>query len=153
MTDIFISHAHKDAAIAQGFFKHLTAAGLNAFLDTDSLVPGIQWSQKLREELKTAHTVLVLASQKAARSAMVNQELGSAVLNGKKVIPVVWDMDPGQLPGWLREYQALVLCGNDAQRIRASVEQFIQQLVREKKIRQVTVIALLGLAAIALFAK
>jgi hypothetical protein len=154
MADIFISYAHEDATVAQGFYNHLTAAGLSVFLDTISLTPGTQWSQKLREELKATHTVLVLASQKAVQSGMVNQESGAAALNGKKVIPVVWDMDPAQLPGWLREYQALDLRGNDAQQIRSRVENLIQQLVREKQQRQViAAIAFVGLAAIAIFAK
>ena len=42
---------------------------------------------------------------------------------------------------------------NDAQQIRASVEKFIQRRASEKQDRQVTAIALLGLAAIALVAK
>ena len=137
MADLFISYAREDAAVAQAFYKHLTAAGLRVFLDTASLAPGSQWSQKLREELRAAHTVLVLASRKAMQSAMVNQESGAATLNDKKVIPVVWDMDPSQLPGWLREYQALDLRPNDAQQIRSRVESFIQQLARQKQQRQV----------------
>ncbi len=154
MADIFISYAREDAKIAQGFHTHLTAAGLSVFLDTVSLTPGAQWSQQIRQELKTVHTVLVLASQKAVQSVMVNQESGAAALNGKKIIPVVWDMNPSQLPGWLRECQALDLRGNDAQLIRARVESLVQQLAHEKQQRQViAAVALVGLAAIAIFAK
>ena len=154
MADIFIGHAHEDANVAQAFYKHLTAAGLRVFLDTASLAPGSQWSQKLREELRAAHTVLVLASRKAMQSAMVNQESGAATLNDKNVIPVVWDMDPAQLAGWLHEYQALDLRGDDAQQIRSRVESLVQKLAREKQQRQVIgAVALVGLAAIAIFAK
>lgn len=154
MADIFISHAHDDANVAQAFYKHLAAAGLRVFLDVASLTPGAQWSQKLRQELKTSHTVLVLASQKAMHSAMVNQKLGGAAINGKKIIPVVWDMDPAHLPGWLGEYQALDLRGNNAQQIRSRAESLVQQLAREKQQRQViTAVAIFGLAAIGIFAK
>ena len=85
---------------------------------------------------------------------MVNQESGGAALNGKKVIPVVWgDMDPAKLPGWLREYQALDLRGQDARQIQTRVEIFVQQLVREQQWEVIAVVALLGWAAIAIFAK
>jgi broad specificity phosphatase PhoE len=85
---------------------------------------------------------------------MVNQESGAATLNDKNVIPVVWDMDPAQLPGWLHEYQALDLRGDDAQQIRSRVESLVQKLAREKQQRQVIgAVALVGLAAIAIFAK
>lgn len=154
MADIFISYAREDANVAQAFYHRLTAAGLGVFLDTASLEPGSPWSQKIREELKAARTVLVLASQKAVQSAMVNQELGAAALNGKKVIPVAWDVDPAHLPGWLREYQALDLRGQDARQIHTRVETFVQRLVCEKQQLEVIVaVGLVGLAAIAIFAK
>ena len=154
MASIFISYAREDASIAQEFYNRLTAAGLSAFLDTASLSPGSRWSLKLREELKAAGTVLVLASQKAVRSAMVNQELGGAALDGKKVIPVVWDMDPAQLPGWLREYQALDFRGQNESQIQMRLEAFVRQLVREKQQLQViAAVILIGMTAIALFAK
>jgi hypothetical protein len=154
MADIFISYAREDANVAQAFYHRLAAAGLSVFLDTVSLAPGAPWSQKIREELKTARTVLVLASHKAIHSAMVNQESGAAALNGKKVIPVLWDMDPAQLSGWLREYQALDLRGQDARHIHTRVETFVQQLVLEKqKLEVIVAVGLVGLAAIAIFAK
>ena len=155
MADIFISYAREDANVAQAFYHRLAAAGLSVFLDTVSLAPGAPWSQKIREELKTARTVLVLASHKAIHSAMVNQESGAAALNGKKVIPVVWgDMDPAHLPGWLREYQALDLRGQNAGQIQMRVETFVQQLINEKQQLQViAAVVLVGMAALAIFAK
>jgi hypothetical protein len=155
MADIFISYAREDANVAQYFYNRLIAAGLSAFLDTASLEPGIPWSQELRGELKAARTVLVLASQKAVESAMVNQESGAAALNGKKVIPVVWgDIDPAHLPGWLREYQALDLRGQNAGQMQMRVETFVQHLINEKQQLQViAAVTLVGLAAIAIIAK
>jgi hypothetical protein len=37
----------------------------------------------------------------------VQQELGGALAGEKKIVPIVWDMDPTQLPGWVNEKQAI----------------------------------------------
>ncbi len=154
MADIFISYAHEDGTIANAFHNRLTEAGLSVFRDAISLAPGSQWSQKIREELKAARMVLVLASQTAMQSDWVKQESAAAALAGKRVIPVVWNIEPTQLPGWLHEYQALDLRGQDARQIQTRVETFVQQLVREKQQLQIIVaVGLVGLAAIAIFTK
>ncbi len=149
MPDVFISYSRRDAKIAEGFRNRLQAAGLSVFLDTASLAPGAPWSQELRTRLGEASVVLILASVAAIQSPMVNQEAGAAVLWGKKVIPIVWELDPANLPGWLREYQALDLRGGDPVRINTHVTELIGRLLREKQQSQViAIVALIGLAAL-----
>ncbi len=39
----------------------------------------------------------------------VQQELGAALSAQKRIVPVVWDLDPSALPGWINRKQALDL--------------------------------------------
>lgn len=74
-----------------------------------SLSPGERWSPSVLQNLRDSEWVLVLVSQAACRSSFVQQEIGAAIAGRKKVIPVVWDIDPSQLPGWLSEHHVLDL--------------------------------------------
>jgi hypothetical protein len=56
--------------------------------------------------------VIVLASRVACASAFVNQEIGGALLGSKRLIPIIWDINPNELPGWARSVQAIDLRGS-----------------------------------------
>jgi len=74
--------------------------------------------------------VILLASRSACSSAFVNQEVGGALLTSKKLVPIVWDMDPSDLPGWTKEIQAVDLRNStmaDLQRQVASIATQIRQ--------------------------
>ena len=55
--------------------------------------------------------MILLASRAACSSAFVNQEIGGALVGSKHLVPIVWDMDPGELPGWASGVQAIDLRG------------------------------------------
>lgn|GEM_PF-3046113 len=52
-----------------------------------------------------------IASRAACESHWVMQEMGAAIGANKKLVPVVWDLLPEDLPGWRREFQAVNLRG------------------------------------------
>lgn len=109
MPDVFISYSTVDEAVAKAVQATFQAHGLNAFMASSSLQPGAIWADEIQAALKASPTVLCLMSKAACASPYVNQESGMAVHGQKRIIPVVWDMDPAELPGWLRKYQALDL--------------------------------------------
>ena len=137
MLDVFISYSRQDAKIAEGFRKLLQGAGLSAFLDTASIAPGAQWSQELRTKLNEANVILVLASEAAIRSPMVHQEFGAAIGHCKTVIPIVWELDPANLPGWMSEYQALELRGGDPIKINSEIKALVEKL-RNRTLQKLT---------------
>ena len=53
--------------------------------------------------------VLFLASKDACASAVIQQEIGIALGTQKNLVPIVWNMDPSQLPGFVSNIQALDL--------------------------------------------
>lgn len=74
-----------------------------------SLRPGDRWDQRIIAELKSSNVIFYLASEVSVASPYVQQELGMATAIGKQVLPVVWNMSPEWLPGFLKNIQALDL--------------------------------------------
>ena len=111
MYEVFISYTSADERFARFVHKHLTDEGLVTFLAPISLSPGGQWSQETLAALNSSRWVLFLASRAACTAPYVLQEVGAAVAAKKELIPVVWDIQPSQLPGWASQYQALNLAG------------------------------------------
>jgi len=109
MSDVFISYSIKDKKISEFMYKHLTNEGLDVFMAPLSVNPGEKWNEKILKNLKTSPWVLFLASKAACASAIVQQEVGIALGTQKNLVPIVWDMNPSELPGFVSNVQALDL--------------------------------------------
>ena len=76
--------------------------------------------------------MILLGSRHAASSAFVNQEIGSALLSSKRVVPIVWDMSPSELPGWTSGLQAVDLRGSTVIALQQQVENIAIRIKQEK---------------------
>jgi hypothetical protein len=142
--DVFISYTKADAKYAELVRKQLAAEELSVFLAPAAIPPGARWSPHIRTALKESDWVILLVSKAACRSVFVNQEFGQALAMNKGIVPVVWDMDPAELPGWMAEHQALDLRGDILFKKLAVNISHIATSVRAKK----TVGLLLGVALV-----
>jgi hypothetical protein len=61
------------------------------------------------------------------------QEMGVAIGANKKLVPIVWDVSPQELPGWMREYQAVNLGGANQEEARAAIERISETIKSEKQ--------------------
>ena len=128
MGKVFLSFSSQDDPLATFVASELASDGISVFKAPSSITPGEGWSKAITENLRDSEWVVVLMSQHATHSKWVNQEVGGALVGGKKLVPIVWDMDPSSLPGWLRDYQALNLRGMDWQQIRAGVSSIAKRI-------------------------
>jgi len=134
MYDCFISYGTTDGEFATWVAHELRAHALSVFVAQDSLRPGIEWSAETRQALLGSNWVVFLISQASAASPYVMQEAGMALADAsKRVVPVVWDMDPNQLPGWLNERQAMDLRTADAHTVRHRVTELATAVQANKK--------------------
>jgi len=132
--DVFISHAHVDLPFAQYLHRHLSQEGLNVYLATVSMAPGEQWKQAILDRLRSSTWVICLASRAACESHWVMQEMGVAIGANKKLVPIIWDVLPQELPGWMREYQAVNLGGANQEEARVAIERISEtHQIREEK--------------------
>jgi hypothetical protein len=152
MADICISYSTTDERIAQFMRQHLSDEGVQVFLASASLQPGQQWSQEILSALRSSSWVLFLASRAACSSPWVQQELGAALITQKKLVPIVWDMSPSDLPGWVKNYQALNLAGASMEQVKSQMTA-IANGIKSDKTQGLVVVGLLVAALFALGSK
>jgi hypothetical protein len=150
MADVFISHAAIDLPLAEFLHRHLATEGVSVYLASLDTKPGERWMPAIMNNLQASQWVICLASRAACESPWVMQEMGAAIRTKKKLVPVVWDQSPSELPAWMRQYQAVEL-GRDHQTARAAIAR-IAESVKAGKQRGMLILAMLA-AGVAIFGR
>lgn len=132
MPDVFISYSAKDENLAQFVRSHLVAQELDVFLAPISLNTGERWTPQIIESLRASEWVFLLASKNALASPNVQQEIGGAIFGKKKLVPIMWDVQPNDLPRWVGDYQGLVLTGATMENINIQVSQLAANVKASK---------------------
>ena len=132
MPDVFISYSAKDENLAQFVRSHLVAQELDVFLASISLNTGEHWTPQIIESLRASEWVFLLASKNALASPNVQQEIGGAIFGKKKLVPIMWDVQPSDLPRWVGDYQGLVLAGATMENINIQVSQLAANVKASK---------------------
>ncbi|MEH6782982.1 MAG: toll/interleukin-1 receptor domain-containing protein [Alcanivorax jadensis] len=132
MPDVFISYSVKDEKLARFVREHLLQKELDVFLASISINQGEHWTPQIFEALKASDWVFLLASKSAMESPNVQQEMGAAISHGKKVVPIMWDMQPGDLPRWIADFQGLILSGATMDNINLQMSQLAERVKSNK---------------------
>ncbi len=132
MPDCFISYSSKDQELADFIYSELSKQGLTVFMASVSLKPGENWTDSIRNNLKYSSWVILLASRSACQSAYVLQESGMAMITDKKIIPIVWDISPAELPGWIDRNHALDLKNATIEGIQARISNIANRIRQDK---------------------
>ena len=114
--------------------SHLLVQGLSVFLASISLIPGERWTPKIIEELRSSEWVFLLASKNALNSPNVQMEVGGAIFGKKKLIPIMWDVQPSDLPRWVSDFQGLILTGATLENIDLQIAQLAAN-IKESKVK------------------
>lgn len=144
MADCFISYSTQDQRFAEYVFAEMKRHSLVPFMAALSLQPGTPWSTTIRQELSNSSWLIFLASRAACSSAFVQQELGMALAGGKRIVPVVWEITPSELPGWIGETQALDLRGATPEHIGRAVSGIATTIKQSKTTGLFIAAALIG---------
>jgi len=146
MPDVFISYSVKDQEFAKLVHEHLLVHNLDVFFAPISLTVGSQWTPQIHEALRSSEWVFLLASKNALASANVQQEVGGAIFHKKKFVPIMWDLQPNELPRWIADYQGLVLTNANMEDINQQVSQLAASVKASKQnVQLVVAVVLLGL--------
>ncbi|MBU0912705.1 MAG: toll/interleukin-1 receptor domain-containing protein, partial [Gammaproteobacteria bacterium] len=84
------------------------------------------------ESLKSSEWFFLLASKNALASPNVQQEVGAAIALGKKLVPIMWDVQPNDLPRWVSDYQGLMLSGATLENINMQISQLALRVKSNK---------------------
>lgn len=109
---IFIAYVRQDASdFSRRLSENLKRADFTAFNDLDSLVPGVEWAKRLREEVERSDIVLCIISPNALRSEWWVKEVAWAFEMSKLIIPILLDGEtmprPSSLPSEIQQLSYL----------------------------------------------
>ena len=106
--DVFVSHAAKDKPWASELASALRDAGVKIWFDEFDLIPGEPWQERIAEALRASRTIVMVLSPQTGESPWTFFELGAAVADHKRIIPVAREeIDLAHLPSPLRRLQIL----------------------------------------------
>ena len=104
MAQVFISYAKKDyiasdgSAIPGNFVDQVIDAlnreGITYWLDREQLAGGETYAERIARNIKECDVFLFLSSEAANASEWTRREIGTAVTQGKRIIPVRLDDSP-----------------------------------------------------------
>ena len=133
MPSCFISYSSKDAALATSVVEELSRHGVQAFQASVSVRRGDHWSERIWDALRDSRWVIFLASKSACESPYVQQELGGATISRKRVVPIVWEIAPSELPGWMNQYHAIDLREKTYEDLRAEIARIAEDMKAEAR--------------------
>jgi hypothetical protein len=104
MAQVFISYAKKDYIAADGsavpgnfvdqVIDALNQAGITYWLDREQLAGGETYAARIARNIKDCDVFLFLSTEAANASEWTRREIGTAVTEGKRIIPVRLDNSP-----------------------------------------------------------
>jgi hypothetical protein len=108
---VFISHAHQDAAFAQKLADDLRKQGWDIWIAPDNIKPGEKWVEAIERGMDESGVFLPILSPAAAQSQWVRQEAYSAIaLENRgvmRLIPVY--IEECDVPTMLSGYQRVTM--------------------------------------------
>ena len=86
---IFISYSRQDADFALQLGRDLRDAGVHLWIDQLDIPPGGRWDREVERALKASRMLIVVLSPEAVASENVMDEVGYALSESKRVVPVM----------------------------------------------------------------
>ena len=106
--NVFLSYSHHDTKWVQEFTSVLKTSGISTCFDVNEIDPGEKWQEAMQKALRESKTLVVFLSHNNVNSPSTLFELGAAVADNKKIIPIlVEDLDISQVPLPIRTFQML----------------------------------------------
>lgn len=106
--DVFLSYSSQDRDWVEKFSASLRDSGVTAWVGASDIAPGERWQDRIQEALRESRTLVVILSPESMRSPLTFFELGAALADQKRIIPIMTeDGQLEQMPPFLRSFQVL----------------------------------------------
>lgn len=99
MNQIFISYSRKDVEFARRLTESFAAQDMESWVDWEDIPPSVDWVKEIEKGIEETDFFVFIVSPDSIRSDACAQEVAHAVLNGKRIVPVVArDIDVKEVP-------------------------------------------------------
>lgn len=120
---VFISYAHEDVQNVQRLYRHLINNGVDAWLDSEKLLGGQNWSVEIEKQVQISDVILICLSKRSvSKEGYVQKEIKFALDKSDEkpegtiyIIPV--KLDDCNVPSrlskyhWVELYEPLITAG------------------------------------------
>lgn len=89
MKQLFISYSRKDIDFARRLTESFAAKDFDAWVDWQDIPPSVDWMQQIQMGIEQADIFLYIVSPDSITSEVCSREISHAVLNGKRIIPII----------------------------------------------------------------
>jgi len=89
MTDVFISYSRKDSEFVRSLYARLDEEDRNAWVDWDNIPLTADWLEEIKAGIEAADSFIYVISPDSVHSDVCAAELGHALENKKRLIPIV----------------------------------------------------------------
>ena len=90
ISDVMISYSRKDKEFVQKIDEGLKNFGRETWVDWDDIPPTSDWWSEIKAGIEAAHTFVFVISPDSVNSTVCKQEIDHAVLNNKRIIPILY---------------------------------------------------------------
>ncbi|MGE5375674.1 MAG: toll/interleukin-1 receptor domain-containing protein, partial [Bacteroidota bacterium] len=95
MAKLFVSYSRKDSTAARKLIEAFKSMGLDVWVDWEAIPPASDWLEQIFRGIEEADAFIFMLSPDSAASEVCKVEIGRAVLNNKRIIPIVLrDVEP-----------------------------------------------------------
>jgi hypothetical protein len=105
--DVFLSYSTQDKDEAREIYSALVNAGKKCFMAEKSLQPGDNFQDEIRAALQASTDIWILVSPRSIRSAWVQREVSAAWALDKRIVPILLQCSPIDLPEILADAHAI----------------------------------------------
>lgn len=114
MVNVFVSCSGQDIEFAKRIATDLQKSGLNFWIDWEGMPPTLDAWRETEKSIEEADVCLFLISPDSAKSKLCRREIGCAVNNGKRLIPLlVRDVEEDESPYQLRHLNWILFRKSD----------------------------------------
>jgi hypothetical protein len=99
----FLSYSRTNKDFALKLARELKADGLSVWLDQLDIPTGSRWDREVEKALKECEIFMIILTPASINSENVLDEIGYALDNGKRILPVL--LENCQVPFRLRRFQ------------------------------------------------
>jgi TolB-like protein/Tfp pilus assembly protein PilF len=93
-SDVFVSYASQDAAVANSIVEHLESQGLKCWMAPRDVRPGTEYADAIVAAINEAKAVVLLLSGSAVASSHVGREIERAASKHKQIVALRIDTEP-----------------------------------------------------------
>jgi hypothetical protein len=105
--DVFLSYSTQDKDEARQIHGALAQVAKTCFMAEKSLQPGDKFHEEIRASIRASVEVWILVSPRSIQSAWVQREVDVAWGLEKRIVPILLQCSPGDLPEILADAHAI----------------------------------------------